>query len=389
MSGRRGSQTSRVIIIASLTLLGLTFFKTAHAGAVTKRAETGRPIYVGQIVPLTGISVKPGIFEKAGPDLAVRQINAHGGIHGRPVRLIVVDDHSTLDGAIAAFSRLAGKHVAAIIGPGSSAEILAMSPYVRQAHTPMMIGGQAPLTTHEGNRWVFRTRPNSLVEAKVVATFAVKSLHLTRIAIIHPDDAGGLGQDAALRSNLKVLGVTPLTDQSFTPGAADLTAQVLAIKKSGANALLSGPNVAADTVLLARQMSQAGLHLTWLGNPALAGEETRLAGGKLLYGTYAVTDYVAGQSPEATAFDRLSMKELHLPGDFASAYAYDGVQILARVMRKVGTNHLAIRRGILALRRYRGAEGTYSFDRNGDGLRQDTIVRNVRGRLTVIKVLSF
>jgi branched-chain amino acid transport system substrate-binding protein len=83
------------------------------------------------------------------------------------------------------------------------------------------------------------------------------------------------------------------------------------------------------------------------------------------------------------------MTALHLPAEAGSAYAYDGVQILARVMRKVGTNPQAIRRGILALRGYRGVMGTYNFDHNGDGLRQDTIVQNVNGELRVVKVISF
>jgi branched-chain amino acid transport system substrate-binding protein len=218
-------------------------------------------------------------------------------------------------------------------------------------------------------------------------------LHLTRIAILHATDVGGVGFEAAQLADLKALGIVPLTDQSFTEGGADkppeLTAQVLAIKKSGARALISQAGLAIDCIVLAHQMQQVGLHLTWLGNAALAAAETRHGAGALLYGTYAVTDYVPAQSPQALAFNRYSEATLHLPGDFASGYAYDGVQILAKVMRKVGTDPRAIRHGILAIRGYRGVMGTYNFDKHGDGLRQETVVQNVHGRLHVIKVLSF
>jgi branched-chain amino acid transport system substrate-binding protein len=136
-------------------------------------------------------------------------------------------------------------------------------------------------------------------------------------------------------------------------------------------------------------LHQAGVHLIWLGNPGLASEPTRRLAGALLYGTYAAADYAAGQSPEAGAFDRASRAAFRLPGVHASAYAYDGLQILAMAMRKVGTNPHAIRRGILSIRGYRGVMGTYSFDPNGEGLHQQTIVQNVHGRLRVIKVISF
>ena len=391
MSERRRARVARIATAITLTFLSLTLLTPAHASSVTNRAASKPPTYIGQIVPLTGIlAAGPGAYEKAGPALAIRQINAQGGVNGRPLKMILADDQSTLSGAISAFKRLTRTdHVTAIIGPGLSSEILAMTPSIERAGIPMVIGGTAPITTHEGDRWVFRTRPNQLIEERVLTTFAVSTLHLRRIAIFHGTDTGGTGFEAALLTDLKALGIVPLTNQSFVEKTADLTAQVLAIKKSGATALLSEASFASDFVLLARQMHQVGLHLTWLGTAALPAAETLRGAGALLYGTYAVTDYVPGQSPEAAAFDRYSRAVLHLPGDFASAYAYDGVQILARVMRKVGTAPGAIRRGILNIRGYHGVQGTYNFDRNGDGLRQDTMVQNVQGRLRVVKVLSF
>jgi branched-chain amino acid transport system substrate-binding protein len=65
------------------------------------------------------------------------------------------------------------------------------------------------------------------------------------------------------------------------------------------------------------------------------------------------------------------------------------VKILAKVMRKVTRDPQALRQGILAIHGYRGAMGTYNFDRNGDGLHQYTIVQNVNGHLCVIRVLAF
>jgi branched-chain amino acid transport system substrate-binding protein len=388
MNLNQGIPVARVAITAILVVSVMGLVTPAGASGAKSRVAGGPPISIGQIVPITGPYAKaPGVYEQQGPKLAVREINAHGGINGRPLKLIVVDDRSTNAGGIAAFKQLTRTdHVAAIIGLGESAKILAMAPVVEQARIPMIIGGTVPATTHSGNAWVFRTRPNDIYANRALTANVVSTLHLSRIALVYE---GGLGFEKLLQADLKELGVTPVTKQAYPVFATDLTAQVLAIKKSGSRALLASAGFASDFILLANQMHQIGLHVTLLGNRALTGQETLHGAGSLIYGTYAVTDYAAGQSPEAAAFDRYSRSTMHLPGDFASAYTYDGMQILARVMRKVGTNPQAIRRGILAFRGYRGAMGTYNFDRNGDGLHQYTVVQNVRGRLRVIKVLSF
>lgn len=383
---------ARVAAPVTLILLGLALLGPAHArGLAGSRAVAKSPIYIGEIVPLTGPeAIETGRLEQAGATLAVRQINAQDGINGYPLKVILADDQSTPPGAIAAFKRLSqASKVAAILGSTFSRQAQALTPSIERAEIPMITGGTAPILTHEGDPWVFRTQPNDTYGARTATAFVVNTLHLSRIAILHGGDLAGRGADALLRADLRALGITPVADLAYTYNATDLTAQVLAIKRSGATALLNQGAVPADSLLLARPMHQVGVHLVWLGSQALASASTRRQGGALLYGTYTLTSYSPGQSPEAAAFDRASEATLHLPGDFASGYAYDALNLLAMVMRKVGTDPQVIRAGILSIRGYRGAMGTYNFDCNGDGLHQDTIVQNVQGRLRVIKVFVY
>ena len=395
MSTRQRPRAARAGAAVALTLLSLTLLVPAHAGAVNNRAAGLRPIYIGQIAPASGAFFGlPGTRELVrgvpGARLALRQINAQGGINGRPLKLVLADDRSTNAGGIAALHRLVyADRVTAIIGPGQSTEILAMTPSIEQAKIPVIIGGSAPRTTHMGDPWVFRTTSNALYSARAQSAFAVSTLHLSRIALFYNDTATGREIHGLLGADLKALGITPVTEQSYPVLAHDLTGQALAIKKSGATGLISNGQEPADYRLLARQMRQVGVHLTWVGDSIMALAATVPGYGALLHGTYAATSYNAAQSPEATAFDRALRATFHIPGGFPDALTYDGLQILARVIRKVGTNPQAIRRGILAIRGYRGAMGTYKFDRNGDGLHQSTVVQNVQGRLRVIKVLSF
>ena len=393
MITHRRATALRIAMTVALTLLCLTPLMPASANGAADLAAKTDPIYIGQILPLTGASAYPfgpGRALEQGAQLGLQQINAHGGVNGRPLKLVLVDNHSTLGGTIAAFKRLARSgHITAILGPNGSREITAMTPFVRRAGIPATAAGGAPVSmTQQANPWVFRIGTSPTYQDRVLALFAVSTLHLTKVALIHNADRSTQESGARLRADLRGLGVTPVTEQSFTASTSDLTAQVLAIKKSGATGLLSIISLPPDYVLLARQLRQVGLHLTWIGNPAIITPGV-LSAGALFYGTYAGTPYAPGQSTEAAAFDRASQARFHEAGNFASAYCYDALQILAMVMRRVGTNPRAIRRGILAIRGYRGALGTYNFESNGDGLHQYTIVQNVQGRLRVVKVLSF
>src|SRR2546428_10769268 len=102
-------------------------------------------------------------------------------LHRVPFSLVhnrAIDDQMTNAGAVAAFQRLTqGGNVTAIIGPIRSTEVQALTPYIERAQIPVIIGGTAPALTHEGDPWVFRTRPNDSYSARALATFVVKTLH--------------------------------------------------------------------------------------------------------------------------------------------------------------------------------------------------------------------
>ena len=388
----RRTRVARVATTVILLLVGMGLLAPAQAHSLRSTRAAKDPIYVGQILELTGASAYPfgpGRALEQGAQLGLQQINAHGGINGRPLKLVLVDNHSTPTGTIAAFKQLARSgRITAILGPNLNTEVMAIMPSVRRAGVPTMAAGTTISMTQQGDPWVFRIQPSNVYLYRVLATFAVSTLHLSKVALVHTSDRPARESADMLRADLKGLGVTPVTEQSFTTGTSDLAAQVLAIKKSGATGLLSIIPLPPDNVLLARQLRQVGVHLTWIGHPALSTPGV-LQAGSLFYGTYAATPYAPGQSTEAAAFDRISRARFHEAGNFASAYCYDALQILARVMRKAGTNPQAIRRGILAIRGYRGALGTYNFESNGDGLHQYTVVQNVQGRLRVVKVLAF
>jgi branched-chain amino acid transport system substrate-binding protein len=121
----------------------------------------------------------------------------------------------------------------------------------------------------------------------------------------------------------------------------------------------------------------------------LSRAAVRLA-GQALYGCYAVTDFVADSSPAAKEFAAKYEATYKSTPDYSGAWTYDAVHVLALAIGNAKSlEPQKIREAILSVRGYQGAEGTYNFDQNGDGLHGYNVVRNDNGKIVFIKHIDF
>jgi branched-chain amino acid transport system substrate-binding protein len=337
-----------------------------------------------------------------GARLAAEEVNAAGGVRGRPIELVVEHPAETAAdvtpaGAVVAFGRLAVRRpdVVAFLGPDRSAYVHALAADVAKAGRPMMIAGTDPKLTRMGNPWLFRCRPNDAFSARAMADFGVNTLQARRWAIVHVEDQFGTSGRDALAGELKRLGVEPVATRGLPGDTRDAAAlaqaagdAVRAAKEAGADLIASyvlPPHVAP----LAEQIRQNGAGITWVGSPGItAGVPERVR--PALDGAYAVTDFAAGSSPAAEAFARRYEAAHGTPADFLSAWSFDAVHLLAKAMADAGgTEPEKIRAALLAIRGHQGVEGTYSFDPTGEGLRSYNVVRNEGGRWVFVKRVEF
>jgi branched-chain amino acid transport system substrate-binding protein len=371
-----------------LVRIALVFCATL---VVATGANAVEPIKIGVVNMLTGPLAEGGSFQVNGLQLALEDVNKAGGILGRPVELRTEDNASTNPGTVLAFSKLfTDPAIKAIVGPIASTQIQAASPAIAKAGIPTMIGGTDPSLTRVSNKWVFRARPNDLYSSKVIADFGVNTLKLKKWAIVHATDAFGQGGAKALAEALQVLGVTPLLDQGYTSNSQDFTPIVLAIKKSGADVLGTYMTIPADQAIFAKQLRQLGVNIQWVGSPTTATVTTRNLGGAALYGTYAVADFNAEANEAAREFARRYRERFAMDPDGFASWSYDALLILALAMNNANsTEPEAVRKAILAIKGYKGLEGTYEYDARGDGLHGYNVVKNEGGRVVFIKRVDF
>jgi branched-chain amino acid transport system substrate-binding protein len=292
---------------------------------------------------------------------------------------------------VLAFSKLAGNaDFPAFIGPIRSTQIHAMEPDVLKLGKPVLIGGTDPALTHAGNPWLFRFRPNDIYSARVIADYGIKVLGKRKWAIVHSTDAFGTGGMKSLVESLKGMGIEPLLIQGYSNNSQDFTPVVLAVKQSGADVMGTYMTQEPDQGIFAKQLRQLGVTLSWVGSPTTVSTTALKLAGPALYGSYAVADFNKDSSETAKAFSAKYAAAYKSEPDFFSSWNYDAVRVLTEAIGHAkNLQPETIREAILAVKDYAGAEGSYKFDKNGDGLHGYNIVKNNNGTIVFDKHIDF
>jgi branched-chain amino acid transport system substrate-binding protein len=348
-------------------------------------------VKVGLIAEITGPNAEAGNYTINGARLAVADINKKGGILGKQVELVIEDNQSTNPGTVLAFSKLGGnKDIPAIIGPIRSTQTQAASPSIAKLGIPTMIGGSDPSLTRVNNRWLFRCRPSDLYSSRVIADFGVNKLKLKKWVIVHSTDAFGAGGAKALSDALKSYGVEPVLMQGYTNNSQDFTPVVLAIKKSGADVIGSYMTNSQDVGIFAKQLRQLGVATPWIGSASIVTDTAMKLAGASLEGTYGVADFNPDANDQARAFSKTYRAAYKLEPDVYSSWAYDAMNVIATALGAAKSDKPEdIRKAIVGIKGWKGVEGTYNFDDNGDGLRGYNIVRNEAGKVKFVEHIDF
>ena len=358
--------------------------------AIIGRARAEDTLKIGVCSPLTGPAAEIGRIQLNSLRLSAQQVNDAGGVLGRKVELIIEDDQTTNPGIVLAYSRLAANpDIVAFIGSIRSTQVNAMAPDAEKVAKPVMFGGTDPTLTHNGYKWLFRCRPNDSFSARVMADYGVNTLGKKKWALVCSSDAFGTGGQKALTEALGKLGATASLVQPYANQQPDFTPVVLAIRQSDADILSSYFTFEPDLGVFARQVRQLGVRLPWIGSPSIASPVTRNLAKNALFGTYGIADFLPDANDESKAFAAAYGKAYN-GGVPDSGWTYDAMQILARAINDAkSTDPQKIRAAIIAIKGYKGTEGTYNFDENGDGLRGYNICKNVDGDMKFDKYISF
>ena len=370
--------------ISLITLLCTMVLAVVGSGLATAAEE----IRIGFTPPITGIHAAGGSLQVKAIKLALKEINAAGGVNGKQIDLRIIDNQSSNPGALAALNKAVEQdNVLALIGCLYSTQVFATSDATKNYGIPTFIGATNVTLTRQGNPWLFRVRPDDSIAASAMVKYIKEDTKFTKIGLLHDQDAFGAGGADLVEKGAKEVGLTVVKRMSTTTAVKDLTAELLAMKNAGAQILIFYGHEEA-TALLQRQMRQLGSPFKFLGSPSAASKDSLNLARETAEGIWAVVDFVPGQTEENRRYAEAFKKEYNEEYDSLSIWTYDGLKILANAIQKAGEDRDKIRQAILATQGYKGVQGTFSFTPNGDGLSEVSIVQIEKGQPKLLKIVN-
>ncbi|HTX52529.1 MAG TPA: ABC transporter substrate-binding protein [Candidatus Baltobacteraceae bacterium] len=344
-------------------------------------------ILIGMNTPVTGANAANGALWTKAVRLAEKQINTAGGVLGKQIKVLVVDDQSTNPGALAAVNKsIEQDKVLALLGPTTSTQILAVSEVIKQAGIPTLVGGSAVAVTRQGNPWLFRVRPDDSIVAQGMVKYIKEDMKLTKVGILHDADAFGSGGADLVEKYAKESGLQVVKREKYAGSDRDFTAQLLALKSAGTEVMVVYATAGPAIAVIQRQYRQIGSPFKFLGSPTSAQENTLNLSKEAAEGLIAMMDNVPGEALRTYAADY--KREYGEDMNTFAAFDYDALQILANAIKKGGEDRAKIREAILATKGYVGVLGTYSFTANGDSLHTATVVQIEGGKPKLLKVVT-
>jgi branched-chain amino acid transport system substrate-binding protein len=346
-------------------------------------------IKIGFTPPITGASADEGALQLKAIKLAVKQINAAGGVNGKKIDLFIVDNQSTNPGALAALQKAVEQEkVLVLVSSVKSTQILAMSDAIKKYGIPTIIGGTNATLTKQGNPWLFRVRPDDSIAAAAMVKYIKEDTKFKKVGLLHDSDAFGTGGADLVEKGLKESGLTLVKREKYTTKTKDFTAQLLSLKNAGAEIMVLYGTNPEDVAVIQRQVKQLGSPFKYIGSPSSQMRDTINLSRDAAEGLLAVADFVPGQSAVNRKYAEDYQKEYNEVYDSTSAWTYDGMNILVNAIKKVGEDRAKIRDYILAIKGYQGVLGTFSFTPNGDGLSEVSVVQIEKGIPKLLKIVK-
>jgi branched-chain amino acid transport system substrate-binding protein len=293
--------------------IGIAIALTATAcggGGSTGAPGEPEPYKVGALLGLTGAYAAISEPERQALELYVENLNADGGINGRPVELVVADTASNESEAVNQLRRLVTQEeVVAVIGPSSSGEAVALRPISTSLQVPVMAiaASNAIITPAAESPYMFKEFPGSVDSLRAQLTYAQEQ-GWRRVAILSSNNGYGQEPAGALPGMIGEFGLELVGAETFPPDATDMTPQLSALAASQPDVTLVWSVNPANAVVArnARDISYPGAlfqapgaasaQYIELGGDAVEG--TLLQGSKVL-----VSDAVAADDPQKAVLD--------------------------------------------------------------------------------------
>jgi len=365
----------------------------ALTGCGGQSSSSGDTIKIGVNYELTGGAADYGTTAKDAILLAFDEINAAGGVNGKKLEAIVLDNKSDATEAMSVATKLITQEgVVAHLGPATTGATLNTIPVATEYKVPLITNSATnpdvtvDPQTKETRTYVFRTCFIDPPQAVVAADFAIHDLGVKKVAVYYDnsnDYSKGLYQ--VFKENITALGGQVVAEEGYVDADEEFRPTLTKFKQAGAE-LIYVPGYYNKVAKIISQARELGIDVPFLGadgwdSPVLV----EVAGAEALNNTFFTNHYSPQDPDERVQSFVNAYKERYgsVPASF-SATAYDAAYLLADAIKRAGsTDPEAITKALAETKDFEGITGKFSFDEQHNPVKEISIIEMKNGEQTL------
>ena len=364
-------------------VLGTALLGSVFAGCGSK--ESGNTIKVGANFELTGNVANYGNATIEGLQLAIDEANEAGGINGKKLELVSVDDKSEAAESINAATKLiSDDDVRVIVGPATTGLVLAETQTATDAKVPIIAPcATSPEATVENGKvkpYVFRSCFIDPQQGEVMATFAAKDLK-AKTAVIYVDNSSDYSKNLAkvFKEKFEAAGGKVVMEEAFLQKDQDFKATLTKLKTANADVMFV-PAYYEEVGKIVKQAREMGINSAILGTDGW--DDTKvvdIAGADALNNTFFSTHY-SEKDTEVQGFIEAYKKKYNRAPNVFAALGYDAGKMLVDALKRAGSGDTEkIREALEATRDLKVGTGTISMDKNHNPIKTAVILEMKNG----------
>jgi branched-chain amino acid transport system substrate-binding protein len=345
-----------------------------------------KPIIIGVAVPLTGEGAQYGQSILNSALMMAEKINEKGGVKGRKIELLQLDDRMDPREAGAVASKLVDNpDVLAVLGHFSSTCSLAGCPIYNSRHLVHISPSSTSPALSKCGSYTFRDCITDAVQGKFIADYIVKILGKKKVFVMYELSDAHIASSEHLTKRIKELGGTVVGSEKYMSGDKDFTAIMTKAKAANPDIIYLAAFY-QEAAIIIRQGKQVGLNVPYIGSDAVYASKLVDLAKERAEGVMA-TAFFNPASKSPLVVDYLQRYSKKFPGETPDSYAanaYDAIGIIALAIEKGGFDREKIDQYMRTIGKtnpgYQGATGTTVFDENGDCIKPTIIVQVRKGK---------
>jgi branched-chain amino acid transport system substrate-binding protein len=323
--------------------------------------------------------------------MAIDDLNAAGGVLGRPLLLVTEDTQSKPGETATVVKKLISRDkVVALLGEVASSRSLEAAPIAQAAKVPMISPASTNPKVTETGAYIFRTCFIDPFQGPVMARFAREHLKAKRVAlVVSTSSAYSIGLAKFFRESFVANGGTIVLEQKYSEGDKDFKAQLTAIKAAGVDAVFN-PGYYNEGALIVLQARDLGLTLPIFGADSWEAEALIELGGKAIEGAYLCSHYSpADPSPRVQNFVQAYKKRFGTTPDSNASLGYDSVLVLVDAIKRAGsTDRAKIRDALAATKNFAAVTGNITIDAQRNASKNAVIIQVRNGKFQFVQSMT-